>query len=402
MSAFPDLMETTAEDEQEHFDLPDDWLLLSDPDVSEVEQQLVLAALKEPRLSAGRMVEHFEQAFARHLGRAHAVAVASGTIGVWLALRAMGIGPGDEVIASPYGWHQVAHAVGLTGARVVFSDINYWTGCLDPVRAATQITPATRAILAGNINGHPAAWHELRAVADQHGLKLIEDSTEAIGSRYRGCEVGTFGDVSVFDFSQPSALCCGEGGMLVTDDATLAAELRYLRSRSIADRRSVSVGSRVPLQASMSELTAALGAGQLARLPELLERRKAVERCYLEQMQSFEGIKPPYVGQDVDEVHWMLFIVHLGKRFTASACEQIIEDMSAESIESVLYCQPLHQQFHYQQLGWKRGQFPLVERIADRAMALPFHGHLEPDHVKFIVKTMKDSSVNVGAGAAIY
>ncbi|WP_245909589.1 DegT/DnrJ/EryC1/StrS family aminotransferase [Sphaerotilus hippei] len=382
--------------------MPDDWLLLSDPDVSEVEQQLVLAALKEPRLSAGRMVEHFEQAFARHLGRAHAVAVASGTIGVWLALRAMGIGPGDEVIASPYGWHQVAHAVGLTGARVVFSDINYWTGCLDPVRAATQITPATRAILAGNINGHPAAWHELRAVADQHGLKLIEDSTEAIGSRYRGCEVGTFGDVSVFDFSQPSALCCGEGGMLVTDDATLAAELRYLRSRSIADRRSVSVGSRVPLQASMSELTAALGAGQLARLPELLERRKAVERCYLEQMQSFEGIKPPYVGQDVDEVHWMLFIVHLGKRFTASACEQIIEDMSAESIESVLYCQPLHQQFHYQQLGWKRGQFPLVERIADRAMALPFHGHLEPDHVKFIVKTMKDSSVNVGAGAAIY
>jgi dTDP-4-amino-4,6-dideoxygalactose transaminase len=109
--------------------------------------------------------------------------VASGTLGTWLALRALGIGPGDEVIASPYGWHQVAHAVGLTGARLVFADINYWSGCLDPVRAAAQVTPATKAILAGNVNGHPAAWKEFRALADERGLKLIEDSTEAIGSR---------------------------------------------------------------------------------------------------------------------------------------------------------------------------------------------------------------------------
>jgi perosamine synthetase len=383
-------------------DLPDDWLLLSDPDLSEVEAELVQAALGEPRLSAGAMVQHFEERFAQWIGRKHAVAVASGTIGTWLALRVLGIGPGDEVIASPYGWYQVAHAVSLTGARVVFADINYWSGCLDPVRAAAQITPATKAILAGNVNGHPAAWKELRALAQEHGLKLIEDSTEAIGSRYQGRRVGSFGDLSVFDFSQPAALCCGEGGMVLTDDEALAAELRYLRSRSIRDRRSVSVGSRVPLQASISELTAALGAAQLARIGDILARRKRVEGYYHEQMQSFEGIKPPYVAPDVDEVHWMIYTVHLGKRFTVSACEQIIEDMAAEYIEAVLYCQPLHQQFHYIQQGYKRGQFPLVERIADRALALPFHTHLEADHVKFIVKTMKDSSVNVGAGAAIY
>lgn len=389
--------------------LPDDWLLLSDPDLSEVELELVQAALREPRLSAGRMAVHFEASFARWIGRRHAVAVASGTLGTWLALRVLGIGPGDEVIASPYGWHQVAHAVELTGARVVFSDINYWSGCLDPVRAAAQVTPATRAIIAGNVNGHPAAWREFRELADAHGLKLIEDSTEAIGSRLKepgdalkGRLVGSFGDLSVFDFSQPSALCCGEGGMVLTDDDALAAELRYLRSRSIADRRSVSVGARVPLQASMSEPTAALGAGQLARIDRILARRKQVEAWYLEQMRSFEGIKPPYVAPDVDEVHWMLYLVHLGKRFTASACAQIVEDLATESIESVLYCQPLHQQFHYAQLGWKRGAFPLVERIADRALALPLHAHLEADHVKFIVKTLKDSSVNVGAGAAIY
>lgn len=383
-------------------DLPDDWLLLSDPDLSEVEAQLVQAALGEPNLSAGNMVQHFERQFAQWLGRRHAVAVASGTLGTWLALRALGIGPGDEVIASPYGWHQVAHAVTLTGAKVVFADINYWTGCLDPVRAAAQITPATRAILAGNVNGHPAAWNAFRALAGERGLRLIEDSTEALGSRYQGRPVGCFGDLSVFDFSQPSALCCGEGGMVVTDDDQLAMELRYLRSRSVRDRRSVSVGSRVPLQASMSEVTAALGAGQLARIDDILARRKRVEGHYHAQMQSFEGIKPPYVAADVDEVHWMIYTVHLGKRFSVSTCEQIIDDMAAQYIEAVLYCQPLHQQFHYIQQGWKRGQFPLVERIADRAVALPFHTHLEADHVKFIVTTMKDSSVNVGAGAAIY
>lgn len=409
---------------------PDDWLLLSDPDVSALEGELVQAALRAPRLSAGRMVEQFEAGFARWLGRAHAVAVPSGTLGTWLALRSLGIGPGDEVIASPYGWHQVAHAVTLAGARVVFSDINYWSGCLDPARAAAQITPATRAILAGNVNGHPAAWKELRALADAHGLALIEDSTEAIGSRYkmppgpppcgdpppegvkeswerpgdslRGQPVGRFGDLSVFDFSQPSALCCGEGGMVVTDDAALASELRYLRARSAGDRRSVSIGSRVPLQASISELTAALGAAQLARIDEILARRKAVEAQYLDQMLSFEGIKPPYVAPGVEEVHWMLYLVHLGKRFTASACAQIVDDLATELIEVAPYCQPLHQQFHYAQQGWKRGQFPLTERIADRALALPLHGHLEPDHVKFIVKTLKDSSINVGAGAAIY
>ena len=131
-------------------------------------------------------------------------------------------------------------------------------------------------------------------------------------------------------------------------------------------------------------------------------RRKRVEAWYHEQMQTFEGIKPPYVAPDVESVHWMLYTVHLGKRFSASTCEQIVEDMAEECIETVVYCQPLHQQFHYIQQGWKRGQFPLVERIADRAVALPFHTHLEADHVKFIVTTMKDSSLNVGAGAAIY
>jgi len=383
-----------------------DAIPLCETDCGEHEQALVNAVLHSGRWGDGPMLESFEQAFAGWVGRRHAVAVASGTLGTWIALRAMGIGPGDEVICASHTWHQVAHAISLAGATPVFSDINYWSGCLSPEKAALRVTPATKAILAGNTNGHPAAWEPLRALADAHGLKLIEDSTEALGSRYLGRAVGTFGDVSVFDFSQPSALCTGEGGMLVTDDDALAIEPRYLRQRRLADRASVSVGARVPLQADMSELTAALGLAQLAGLDERLAQRKQVEAWYHQEMQSFEGVKPPYLAEDVDEVHWMLYVVHLGKRFTASARAQMIDDLRSCGVESAAYSHPLHQQFFYMNagatVGRQRGVLPDTDRIGDRALALPLHTGLDEEQVKYIVKTVKDTATNVGAGAAIY
>lgn len=379
----------------------DDRIVLSDPDFGERELELVRFAVSRRTLSDGPLVEAFEAAFAEWADRKYAVAVASGTLGSWLALRALKIGPGDEVIAPAYAWHQVAHAITFTGATPVFADIDYWSGCVAAQKVAAKVTARTRAILAGNCNGHPADWNALRDVAAAHRLPLIEDSTESIGSRYLGRMTGGFGDLAVFDFEQPSAFACG-GGMVVTDDPDLASELMYLRQRRREDRRSVSVGSRVPLQAGMSEVTAALGLAQLERIDEILARRKRVEAWFHMQMQSFEGIKPPYLGADVDEVHWMLYVVHLGRRFTASGLNQIVEDLEASGIEACAYSTPMHQQFHYQQLGNKRGLLPDTERIADRALALPLHGHLDEDEVKFIVKTLKDASVNVGAGAAIY
>lgn len=379
---------------------------LFEPEAGPREIQLVGAVLQSSRWSDGPMLEGFEQAFAGWVGRKHAVAVGSGTLGTWIALRAFGIGPGDEVICTSHAWHQVAQAITLAGATPVFADINYWTGSLSPEKAALKITPKTRAILAGNTNGHPADWDALRALADAHGLKLIEDSTEALGSRYKGRTVGSFGDVAVFDFSLPSALCTGEGGMLVTDDDELIHELRYLRQRRIADRNSVSVGSRVPLQAGMSEITAALGLAQLAGLDERLALRKQVEGWYLTHMESFEGVKPPYISVDVDEVNWMLYVVHLGKRFTLSARTQMIDDLKSCGIETAAYSHPLHQQFYYMNaggaIGHQRGVLRDTDRIGDRALALPLHTELDDEQVKYIVKTLKDTATNVGAGAAIY
>jgi perosamine synthetase len=379
-----------------------DWITLTDPDISTHELAAVASVLKSSRISTGSVVHNFEAAFAHSLGRRYGIAVASGTIGLMVSLRAMGIGPGDEVIASAYSWHQIAHAIALVGATPIFADIDYWSGTLAADKAAEKITPHTRAIVAGNSNGHPAAWEAFKALALERGVKLIEDSTEAIGSRYKGQLVGTFGDVSIFDFSQPSALVCGEGGMIVTDDPDLASELHYYRSHSLEERFSISVGSRVPYQASMSDMTAALGLAQLDRLDEILARRKRVESDYSDYIQSFEGIKPSYVAPDVDEVHWMTYVIHLGTRFTRSARNQIVDDLATAEIEVAAYCNPLHLQYFYGTLGYKKGNLFVTEKVSDRSLALPFHAHLDEDTIQFIVTTAKDSSINVGAGAAIY
>jgi dTDP-4-amino-4,6-dideoxygalactose transaminase len=380
------------------------WIPLADPDLTQVELDAVAEALCSPRLSQGPRVEAFEEAFARYTGRRHAVAVSSGSLGLLLALKAQGVRPGDEVIAASYSWRETAHAITLAGATPVFVDIDYWSGVIVPEKVKARVTAKTRAIVAGNTNGHPAPWKALREIAQGLGLMLLEDSTEAIGSIYQEKRVGSFGDSAVFDFSQPAALCCGEGGMVVTDDLETARALRNYRSHKPADRGSLVISAYAPHQACMSDIAAALGLAQLGRIDEILERRKYVERVYFEHIKSFEGIKDPYVSPEVNTAHWLLYLVHLGTRFSKSSCDAIVEDLRRERIDAHVYCQPLHTQRHYIDLDAanRRGRIPVTEKLADRAVALPFHCHLTEAQIAFIVSTMKDASVNVGAGAAIY
>lgn len=383
-------------------DADESFIPLSDPDITMAEIEAVDAVMRSPRLSSGPAVEAFEAAFAAYVGRKYAIAVPSGTLGLLMALKAYGIGPGQDVVVSSYSFRETAHAVSIAGARPVFTDIDYWAGTLVAEKAEARITANTRAIVACNNNGHPAQWSELRAVAKKHGLVLIEDSTEAIGSRYQGALVGSFGDVAVFDFSQPSALTCGEGGMVVTDDVDIAVAIRRHRAHRLEERASVVVTSTPSYQAGMSSIAATLGLVQLQRLHEILERRRLTEHLYDKHMQSFEGIKPPYVAPDVTEVNWFLYVVHLGTRFARSSRDAIVDDLRVEQVEAVAYCNPLHLQRYYFELGYRRGDYFVTEKVADRAVALPFHSHLSEDQIEFIVGTMKDASVNVGAGAAIY
>jgi perosamine synthetase len=375
---------------------------LSDPDLTTAELKAVDAVLRSARVSNGSVAEEFEKEFAAYLGRRYALAVPSGTIGLFLVLAAKGVGPGDEVIAPSFSFRETAQAIAAIGATPVFADIDYWSGALVAQKAEAKITDRTRAILAANPNGHPADWSGLRELADRKNLPLIEESSEAIGSRYKGSLVGTFGDASIFDFSQPSPLTCGEGGMIVTDDPDLAMAIRRRRAHAPEERGSVAVTSAPALQARISDIAAALGLAQLRRLEAILERRRSIEHLYAKYVQSFEGIKPPYVAPDVTEVHWFLYVVHLGTRFTKSSRDAIVDDLATEKVEAAPYCNPLHLQRLYVDAGWRRGDLFVTEKLADRAVALPFHCHLNEEQIEFIVATMKDASVNVGAGAAIY
>lgn len=377
-------------------------LPLNDPDLTQADLDAVMDILQSQCVSMGAVVDAFEEEFARYSGRKHAIAVSSGTIGMLLILRAHGIGPGDEVVTSSYSFREATHAIALAGARPVFADIDYWAGTLDPEKARKALTEKTRAIVASNTNGHPAPWAAFRALATEANVALIEDSTEAIGSVYQGKLVGSFGDCSLFDFSQPGALICGEGGMIVTDSNDTAATLRRLRSRKIEERSSVVLGGWPPLQAGLSDMAAALGLSQLRRIELLLARRKRVERWFLEYVRSFEGIKDPYIAPDVEQCHWFLYVVHLGTRFTRSSRDAIVEDLRQEKLGACAYAHPLHLQRYYFDLGYRRGDLFVTEKVAERAVALPFHAHLTEEQVAFIVGTMKDASINIGAGTAIY
>ena len=379
------------------------WISLTDPDYSASELAAIETVLNRASQIDGHITKAFEIAFAKYIGRHHAIAVSSGTIGVLLALKAAGIGEGDEVITSGYSWRQSAQAIAWAGAKPVLAEIDYWSQTLSPDKALEKITPKTRAILATNVNGHPADWDKLQALAEQSSILLIEDSSEAIGSSYQGKTVGNFGDVAIFDFSQLSPLCCGQAGMIVTDDDTLALKLRHYRSRQRQDRNSLTATLRPTLDAGISDITAALGLAQLRRLPETLAKRKQVEAWYQAQISSFEGIKPPYIAPGVDEVHWFLYTVHLGTRFSGSSRDALVDDLETELVESSAYCQPLHLQRAYiEHYGYRKGDFKVTEKVADRSIALPLHGQITEDQVAFIVKTAKDASINVGAGAAIY
>jgi perosamine synthetase len=376
-------------------------IVLSDPDITQAELDAVDAAMRRSRLSGGPLVEQFETAFAGYLGRKYAVAVPSGTIGLMLTLIGMGIGPGDEVICSPYSFRETVHAVTLAGARPVFVDIDYWAGTIVPDKVQKAITDKTKAIIGNNNNGHPAPWPALREIVKGTRIALIEDSTEAIGSKLQDQLVGTFGDASIFDFSQPSLLTCGEGGMIVTDDVDIAVAARRYRSHKLEERSSVVVSSAAALQAGMSDISAALGLTQLQRLEEILEKRRLIEHFYFKHVSSFEGIKDPYMAPEVTEIHWFLYLVHLGTRFSRSSRDAIIDDLRVEDVESAAYCHPLHLQRRYFEHGYRKGNFLVTEKVADRAVALPFHTHLTEDQISFIVATMKDASINIGAGTAV-
>jgi hypothetical protein len=268
------------------------------------------------------------------------------------------------------------------------------------IRAIVGMGLAARTMVWARMNEHDVAL-ALRCHADLVHMAMPAPSPGSKFNRQGGSKFGRRGHVSILGLAAPGAVDAGGGALLLTDDDTLASELRYGRERRLEDRHSVSIGARVPLAAHIAEPVAALALAQWQRLAATLDARKRVEAWYHDEMRSFEGIKPPYLGDGVDEVHWMLYVVHLGTRFGGSARKQMVDDLAACGIEAAPYAVPLHRQFAYAQLETAQ-KLPLAERIGERMLALPLHAGMGRDEVRFVVTKLKDAATNVGAGAAIY
>lgn len=375
----------------------------SENTIGAAEKAAVLRVLERGELSGfigsaganfwgGEEVQALEGDFKAHFGVKHAIAVNSATSGLHCAVSSTGVGPGDEVIVSPYTMSASATAILMTGAVPIFADIEDETFGLDPASVEANITPYTRGIMAVNIFGHPARLGELRAIADRHNLFLIEDNAQAPDASYQGRKTGTIGDLGVFSFNRHKTMQSGEGGVIVTNDDRLALKAALMRNHGeavVADMGVVDIVNTAGLNLRMTEMEAAVARVQFARLPALNEQRIRNATRINEGLKDIAGIVPPVVAPDCTHVYYMQAI-RFDERQTGLSRELFSKAMAAEGFYArsgylrPLYLEPLYQRkicfgskgFPFvansrnEQISYKKGICPTAERLQDHEIII--------------------------------
>lgn len=361
---------------------------LARPDISHAEREAVNAVLQTPTLSLGPQVEAFERRVADYVGSRFAVAVNSGTSGLHLALRALGVGPGDEVITTPFSFIASANCILFDDARPVFVDIDPETWSMAPAGIAAAITPRTRALLPVDIFGQVAGMDAVLEMAGKHDLAVLEDSCEALGARYRGRSAGTFGQAGVFGFYPNKQVTTGEGGMIVTDDEELYRQVSSMRNQG-REGMGWLAHARLGFNYRMSELQAALGVAQMRRIEEILATRRRVARWYLERLAGDSRIRLMKVDPAC-EISWFVMVVRLNDDYSATRRDELIETLRCRGIGCSNYFPPIHlQPFYVERFGYRRGAFPVCEALSDRTVALPFHCELDEGQVDRVCRELQ-------------
>ncbi|HKZ13749.1 MAG TPA: DegT/DnrJ/EryC1/StrS family aminotransferase [Solirubrobacterales bacterium] len=353
---------------------------LSGPELGAREEELVLEVLRSGRLSLGPMGERFERAFADFLGVEDAVAVSSGTAALHLGVRQLGLGPGDEVVTSPFTFVASANCLLYEGAKPVFVDVDPVTLDIDPDAAAAAVTERTAGLLPIDVFGWPAAWPELEALAAKHGLGVLEDSCEALGAvDSEGRMVGTRGNFATFAFYANKQMTTGEGGMIVPTDPGAAARLRSERNQG----RAVDMGwldhDRLGFNYRLSDVSAAIGLGQVEKLPSLLERRAAVAATYAERLAEVPGVEAPLAARGREVRSWFVYVVRLADEIDRDA---VIRALRERGIDSKSYLPSIHLFPHIAELGYREGQFPVAEAASAHSLALPFFPALGEEQIE--------------------
>jgi perosamine synthetase len=361
---------------------------MSASELDETDTEAVLEVLRSGRLALGPRLEQFEQAMAAYLGGGHAVAVSSGTAALHLIVRALGLGPGDQVLVPSFTFAASVNAILYEGAEPVFVDLDPDTCNLDVADLEARITPRARAIMAVDVFGHPADWEALERVAARHGLALIDDCCEALGAEYRGRRMGTFGSAGAFAFYPNKQMTTGEGGMVVTRDERLAALCRSCANQGRSAMGAWLQHDRLGWNYRMDELSAALGLSQLARLDRFLARREAVARAYGERLAGWEEVQPPRIRPDV-RMSWFVYVVTLAEGLDR---DRTLEAMEREGVPARGYFAPVHTQpYLRERFGDLSGTLPRTEAMARRTLALPFHNGLRADEIDRVLGVLRRS-----------
>ncbi len=333
--------------------------------------------------SLGKYIPEFEQGFADFCGVRHGIAVSNGTAALHLALVALGIGPGDEVIIPTLTFIATANAVRYTGATPVFADSEAETWNLDPQDVACRITPHTRAIIPVHVYGHPANMAPILDLAKQHNLHVIEDAAEAHGARYQGKRVGSLGEINAFSFYGNKIITTGEGGLLTTDEDALAEKVRFLRDHAMSPEKRY-WHTEVGFNYRMTNLQAALGVAQMERIEEFIARKRWIAESYNQGLREVAAIRLPPEAPWATSVYWMYSIL-LNKDFPLSR-DEVMARLRQQNIDSRPFFYPIHVQPPYQ----ADISLPVAENLSRRGINLPSAVTLSEEDIQRIVQAIRE------------
>jgi perosamine synthetase len=357
---------------------------LARPVLGAEEEAAVLEVLRSGQLSLGPRVGEFERRFAARLGVAHASAVSSGTTGLHLALRAVGVTDGDEVVTSPFSFVASANVVAYERARPVFADIDPRTLNLDPAAAAAAITERTTALLPVHIFGYPADLPAFEAL----GLPIVEDACEALGAVHGdGTPVGGRGHPSVFGFYANKQLTTGEGGMLTSADPAVKQRVDSERNQGRAPDMDWLDHDRLGFNYRLSDVACAIGIAQLDRLDGMLAGRARVADLYRAALAGIEGLELPCEDAGGDRRGWFVFVVQLPRDRDRDAT---IRALAERGVQSKPYLPAIHlMSFYRETFGHRPGEFPVCEDVAARSIALPFFPEMTEGQVERVSDALR-------------
>lgn len=369
---------------------------LSSPDITHKEVEIINQVLSTPHLSIGPKIKEFEKKIADYIGVKYAVAVNSGTSGLHLCVRSLDIKDGDEVITTPFSFISSANCMLFERAKPVFVDIDKDTLCIDVNKIEEKITKKTKAILPVHIFGHSCEMDKIMEIANKYKLVVIEDACEALGTEYKGKKVGSFGNVGVFSFYPNKPLTTSEGGVIVTNDEKIAKLCQSMRNQGRDEGDAWLSHSRLGYNYRMSELSAALGVVQMERIGEILKKRQKVAELYNQRLREIEGIKIPYVSPNV-KISWFVYVIRLDEeKFSREDRNKVIQELENRGINCRDYFPPIHlEPFYVEMFGYKRGSFPITERVSHSTIALPFYNNLTEQEIDYICNNLEDIIKNI-------